>query len=67
MVKKNEDCDKQETKIKEYFLPNSIPTRWHIPIYFLIILLCGSILLLILNYFELLNSFIRLLPKRKYK
>jgi hypothetical protein len=25
MVKKNEDCDKQETKIKEYFFKQSLP------------------------------------------
>jgi hypothetical protein len=33
MVKKNDDCDIQETKIIEHFLPNSIPFLVQLIIY----------------------------------
>jgi hypothetical protein len=42
MVKKNDDCDIQETKIIEHFLPNSIPFPVQLIIYFV-----GAIIILI--------------------
>jgi hypothetical protein len=55
MVKKNDDCDIQETKIIEHFLPNSIPFLVQLIIYIvggiIVLFLLAKLVSIYENYF----------------